>query len=283
MCKPRKVLNAKFFAYALLLVFIIPAQSNSQEISASVMQCNFTIGDFVWDDKNANGIQESGEPGIQNVLVLLYRGNGTYLAQTSTDPSGAYSFDAGQYGYGDYKVKFILPAGCAFSPKDNYDDNKDSDADETTGETDVFSCNNDGNYDTVDAGMYEYATIGDFVWNDLDKDGLQDSGENGLSGVEVKLYKGNGTFVSSTNTNPAGLYEFTNLPEGDYYLKFILKTGYAFSPKSQGGDSEKDSDADETSGETSTTHLSPQQNDPTWDAGMFVDNTPQPASVGDFV
>jgi hypothetical protein len=33
----------------------------------------FGLGDFVWRDTNANGVQDAGEPGIGNVLVTLYR------------------------------------------------------------------------------------------------------------------------------------------------------------------------------------------------------------------
>ncbi len=36
---------------------------------------------------------------------------------------------------------------------------------------------------TLDAGMYELASIGDFVWLDSDADGVQDGGEVGLDGV----------------------------------------------------------------------------------------------------
>ena len=175
-----------------------------------------------------------------------------------------------------------MPSGYTFSPKDIGDYDKDSDADETTGETIVFSCNNDGDYFTVDAGMYKNSIIGDFVWNDADKDGKQDYNESGISGVEVKIYKSNGTYVSSANTNDAGYYKFENLSENDYYLQFVLKSGYAFSPQDQ-GDNSYDSDANTSTGETATTHLSAGEIDPTWDAGMYVDNAPQLASVGDFV
>ena len=37
------------------------------------------LGDFVWKDKNANGIQDAGEPGIPGVLVTLLRCDGTVV------------------------------------------------------------------------------------------------------------------------------------------------------------------------------------------------------------
>src|SRR5205814_2377958 len=59
-----------------------------------------TVGNFVWQDFNANGIQDFGEPGLANVVVRLYdprdsiQGNGddVLLGETTTDGSGAYSF-----------------------------------------------------------------------------------------------------------------------------------------------------------------------------------------------
>jgi hypothetical protein len=35
-------------------------------------KCFGTIGDFVWNDLNSNGIQDTGEPGLNGVTVNLY-------------------------------------------------------------------------------------------------------------------------------------------------------------------------------------------------------------------
>jgi hypothetical protein len=35
------------------------------------------------------------------------------------------------------------------------------------------------------------AEIGNTVWNDANKNGVQDDGEEGISGVRIKLYNGN--------------------------------------------------------------------------------------------
>ncbi len=55
--------------------------------------CSSAIGDFVWDDLNHNGIQDSGEPGIPNITVNLMDSTGTnVLATTTTDNNGKYQF-----------------------------------------------------------------------------------------------------------------------------------------------------------------------------------------------
>ena len=59
-----------FLSYALIFVFLIPVNSYSQEILSKTSSCNFTIGDFVWNDTNGNGIQDAGEPAFQ--MFRLY-------------------------------------------------------------------------------------------------------------------------------------------------------------------------------------------------------------------
>ena len=41
------------------------------------------LGDFVWFDENADGIQDPGEPGIPNVLVLLFDDGGGFVDSVS--------------------------------------------------------------------------------------------------------------------------------------------------------------------------------------------------------
>ena len=52
---------------------------------------NVTLGDYVWDDWNGDGIQDAGEPGISNVLVEVYSAASNLAAVTRTDGNGAWS------------------------------------------------------------------------------------------------------------------------------------------------------------------------------------------------
>jgi hypothetical protein len=121
-----------------------------------------------------------------------------------------------------------------------------------------------GNVTTWD----EPASISDFVWNDLDQDGVQDNDEPGIPGVTVNLYWENGTFVSTTTTDENGLYLFDNLIPGNYYVEFILPYLYYFTQQDTSSD-DTDSDADTTTGQTIVVLLAP-GNDDTWDAGMWT-------------
>ncbi len=114
------------------------------------------------------------------------------------------------------------------------------------------------------------ASIGNFVWNDLNRNGIQDEEENGIAGVTIELYEcGGTTLIATTTTDSNGLYQFTDLMPGIYQVKFILPSGYAFSSQDQGDNDEKDSDADPTTGQTACIILTAGQEDLKWDAGMY--------------
>ena len=76
--------------------------------------------------------------------------------------------------------------------------------------------------------------IGDFVWHDLDHDGVQDPNEPGIDGVQLKLYgdsNGDGIWdpnidqvVGTRTTSGGGRYLFQTIPAGDYFVKVVDST-----------------------------------------------------------
>jgi len=64
--------------------------------------------------------------------------------------------------------------------------------------------------------------IGNTVWNDRNANGVQDVGEEGISGVKVKLYNGNDKDTDVTNS--IGRYKFTDLDAGHYTLIVAQET-----------------------------------------------------------
>ncbi len=227
-----------------------------------------SLGDFVWNDTNANGIQDAGEPGIENVTVELFNGSGVSQGTTTTDASGIYAFT--NLTPGDYYLTFTPPAGFVFSPQNaGGDDTVDSDANTATGTTATTTLTAGENDITWDAGLYQRASLGDFVWNDTNANGIQDAGEPGIENVTVELFSGSGVSQGTTTTNASGIYAFTNLTPGDYYLTFTPPAGFVFSPQNAGGDDTVDSDANTATGTTATTTLTAGENDITWDAGLY--------------
>ena len=174
----------------------------------------------------------------------------TALVQsTTTSATGFYGF--GSVPTGNYYVEFVAPASYSFTLQDQGgDDTKDSDANPADGKTIAFAWTSGGAPDTKwDAGLIQ-PIIGDFVWNDTDHDGIQDTGEAGLANVYVRLLDATTLApVLTALTDASGKYVFSNPPTGNYYVEFYAPQGYVFSPKDATGDT-ADSDADPATGRT---------------------------------
>ena len=248
---------------------------------------NAKLGDFVWLDNNVNGIQDNGESGVDNLVVELWK-DGVKIASTTTgDDFSTLAIEHGFYqfaglGAGDYQVKFVAP-DYQFTVQDangNLQDAQDSDANPGNGFSQVVHLAAGGNNQTVDAGVYKAASLGDRVWTDTNANGVQDNGELGKSGVTVELYtcvnNVAGVLVTSQLTDGNGNYSFTGLVPGDYIVKFIAADGSVLSTANVGNDA-LDSDAG-VGGFTGCYTLASGENNTTVDAGYY-----QTASLGDRV
>jgi hypothetical protein len=116
--------------------------------------------------------------------------------------------------------------------------------------------------------------VGDKVWNDVNKNGIQDSGESGVSGVTVRLLNAaTSDTVATTTTNSSGIYNFTAVAPGDYRVEFVAPFNHAFTSKDLGGDDRLDSDADTSTGRSDIFTMLPCDSISYIDAGVFVLST----------
>jgi hypothetical protein len=240
------------------------------------------LGDFVWNDGNANGIQDAGEAGIAGVTVRLRNSAGTVLETAVTDANGYYFFyDAAQYGTNNYQLEFVTPAGYVRTGS-NLGGNDNTDSDPVNGVITGITVPN-GVYDhSYDAGFYKLASLGDRVWKDDNANGIQDAGEVGVAGVTVVLLNSAGQVVATTTTDAFGIYKFSNLVPGNYSVRLTPPANYSIGPKDQGADDTKDSDFDPTTSTTGTVTLTSGQNRTDVDAGLIF-SQPVMATVGDRV
>jgi len=81
-------------------------------------------------------------------------------------------------------------------------------------------------------------TVCGFVWNDTNKNGVQDAGETGIEGAKVTVTVGSDTLT--WDTGPDGYYYF-NVPDGTYTISVTPPLGFQPSPDHQGTDSTTDS------------------------------------------
>jgi hypothetical protein len=109
-----------------------------------------------------------------------------------------------------------------------------------------------------------------FVWNDVDRDGVQDVGEPGIPNVTVELYDSAKTFINAAITDANGRYEFDGLTPGDYFVDVVPVAGYGISPQNQVANEALDSNVNATTGETPITKLVAGENLLKWDVGLYT-------------
>ncbi|MCP4540923.1 MAG: DUF11 domain-containing protein, partial [Chloroflexi bacterium] len=171
-----------------------------------------TIGDLVWLDTNGDGLQNDGSTGIDGVTVELYGDGGAPLLDTDvTSGGGLYLFE--DLDADDYVVEVDgnSPPLAGYSA--------------TTPPTHDVSVGPGIDYEAADFGFGPFATIGDTIFEDDDRDGDHDSGEDGMPDITVWLYtdgNGNGLIdgsdgeIDDTVTDGDGLYTFRGVALGDY-------------------------------------------------------------------
>ena len=103
-------------------------------------QNGILLGNRVWQDQNADGIQSPEEQGVGGVCVNLYNEEGELLQETTTDSNGYYGFNVEA---GTYTLEFIKSEDWEFTEPNVGYENTDSDADQDSGRTDAIQVDSD--------------------------------------------------------------------------------------------------------------------------------------------
>ena len=202
---------------------------------ADCRACTGVIGDRIWKDLNGDGLQTPGEPGIAGVKVTLTKVGATGWSQSVfTDANGNYRFTG--LCAGTYVVTVTAPSGDTFTTA-NVGSNRAIDSNVNGGQV-ILSADNSSDL-TVDFGLKGPSVIGNFVWNDLNCNGIQDALEPGIAGVIVHLKAGlgnpGGADLTTTTTDANGAYQFLNLNPGDYTVVVDTPAGMNAAPALVGG------------------------------------------------
>lgn len=190
------------------------------------------IGSYVWRDVDEDGVQDVGEPAIQDAIVALLMddGNGNFVSATDINGNSVVSVTTsitGIYGFinlleGDYRVRVTPPDGYVPSLVQTVGNNNDMETDSNiateptsgTFESGTFTLSVNGepaesgaqvgdNQDdandadgnmTVDFG-FTTLSLGNLVFCDVNNNGLFDenSVDFGIANVDLTLYLDDGT------------------------------------------------------------------------------------------
>ncbi|MDR1957664.1 MAG: carboxypeptidase regulatory-like domain-containing protein [Planctomycetaceae bacterium] len=169
----------------------------------------------VYEDDNNNGLIDTGEKGIPDVVVELYDKDGNKIAEVTTDENGHYKFDNLEPDK-EYVVKEKQPEG--------YCDGKDTPG--TNGGTALLPPGDEISQIFVGAGEevkdynfgeLKYSSIAGYVYEDMNDNGIRETGEPGIAGVTVQLWVWDdtaGQYVQTSRTavtDADGHYEFTDI------------------------------------------------------------------------
>lgn len=241
----------------------------------------------VWDDLNGNGIQDEGEPGLPGVTVSLRDENGDVIATTETNSQGFYRFV--DLKPGTYGVHFALPQDYTFAPQaeilfgeeGSFINDINSDADVNTGATGFIDVISGEINLSLDAGVYQLASVEGVAWHDLNANGIRESDEPGMDGVVIILRNINEDgIIHMATTDSSGSYAIEDLTPGTTYFGEILQLGdYFLSPmNAQGSTEQTDSDFDQNLLAAPVTLQGGEVNSGNFDAGVWTY-----ASVGDLI
>jgi SdrD B-like domain len=188
-----------------------------------------SIGDKIWNDLDGNGLQNNGEPGINDVTVNLHRATDNAIVATTTSNSiGTYSFT--NILPGNYFISMVTTA--AYLPTiinhTNPASNSDITGNNGPNTTDVFALSAGSNNFNLDAGFYSCAIICGIIYYDGNFSNTLNINENGINGIQVRIWKiADGDTLMydqvKTGTRPGspsddGYYEFC-VPPGIYYIE----------------------------------------------------------------
>ncbi len=196
-------------------VYIVTATSGAS-------QSGLDFGNFqlvnvtgnVYNDLNANGNLDPGEPGLQGWTVNLYDPSGNLVATTTSDANGNYEFD--NLFPGSFTISEVVMAGWTQTQPVNPDYY-------------AFTTQSGLNETGLNFGNFEPAIFSGVLYNDLNGGGTLEPNDPLLANWTVDLLNSSGGLVATTTSNSSGVYTFGNLSPAVYTIEEITPTGWVIT------------------------------------------------------
>jgi len=187
---------------------------------------SFCVSGLKFEDRNGNGEQDSGEPGLPGVEIRVEGENGPLL-RGLTGGDGSFEVCGLHHG-GSFRVEEGVPFGFRqTAPRDERFSRRL--IAQGSGFF-VLSCNND--FDGLNFGNQLIPNaIGGIKFEDLDADGVRDAGEPGLAGFTITLTStaAGGPAPRTVVTDANGNFLFENVTPGSYTLSETQRQGFSLT------------------------------------------------------
>ena len=222
-----------------------PDNSSSVPLTAG-----YTIAGKLYNDANASFSSDNGESPYTGVTVALLKRDGTPVLDKDGNPVTAVTDAEGKYSFvglplGEYSVSVVDPTSgplAGTKPTEAYTGRYKTTADVRIAEA-------TGSIIDVNFGFVKPASVGDYTWMDVNRDGIQDADEPALPGVTVTLTYEDGSAVTDASGDPVaavttdanGKYVFENLLPGGYKVSFQAPAGFEATTSEAGDDRAADS------------------------------------------
>ena len=172
----------------------------------------------VFEDRDNDGKFGDGDILLTEIPLELRDEAGEAIRDSVTDSEGNYLFN--ELKPGRYTVRVFAPDGYVFvEPAEG------ESVFLSGGISQVIDFAMGDMKNNVDAALLRPSSIGDLVWLDLNGNGLQETNEPGIAGIQVTLYgvsHGNLQPVAETKTDGKGRYRFDEIVPGNYQLVFTI-------------------------------------------------------------
>jgi hypothetical protein len=195
-----------------------PVRITTTGPSNSIAYLNFktiTVTGNIFNDLNLNGTND-GEAGLSGWTVRLHSDslNRPVLKTAITDLDGNYEIN-GVTG-GSYALEEVVPDPWSQTapPSPGYY---------------AFTASSGIDRTGYDFGNYRGASISGQIFNDRNKNGLQDPDEPGLTGWQLVASNANPLLTRSAFSQPGGSFTIFKLAGGTYTVSEIVKNGWTQS------------------------------------------------------
>lgn len=139
----------------------------------------YTVGGFVWNDLNRNGLQDPGEPGIAGISVSLVTEDNKYGGTGVSDSQGRYRIEK---LYKDTYYVYFGDPNRDYTHTAAHVSGQNTQNDSDCGVQVILS----GDDFHVDVGLLRLCVLSGEVYEDLNRNGQRDEGEPPLP-AEIKL------------------------------------------------------------------------------------------------